>query len=147
MQLSNITLRLGGSQLHTVPKTGVTPAEILVLQRIHGNDSVVDVRPVKFDKNRSHMNEFERLANLYDGAASAAAPGDDAGSIMGTLFPGAMKKLPRTLKEIGMGGMVAPAAEEAEPEPETEVGAEVEQDDPDDEAEVDPFTPPVEDKA
>lgn len=124
MQLSNIVLRIGGSVLHTVPKALVTPAEILVLQRIHGHDAVVDVRPVKKDKNRSHAAEFERLAQLYDGAAQASAPGDESKSILGTLFPGAMKKLPMTLKEIGMDGLVAPLPEEVEvdiePEPEPE---------------------------
>lgn len=113
MQLCNLTLRLGGSPLHTVPKTGVTPAEILVLQHIHGSDAVIDIRPTKIDKHRRHEGEFERLAGLYDRAASASAPGDEAKGVMNTLFPGAMKKLPTTLKEIGLGHYLSPAAVEA----------------------------------
>lgn len=119
MQLSNVMLRLGGSLLHTVQKTNVTPAEILVLQHIHGTDAVVDIRPTKFDKNRGHGPEFERLANLYDAAASASAPGEEAGAILTKLFPGAIKKLPRTLKEIGLGAYEKPEpAAKVEPEPE-----------------------------
>lgn len=110
MQLSNLVLRLGGSLLHTVPVSDATPAEILVLQRIHGDDAVVDVRPVRMDKNRRHAQEFERLAAKYDRAASASAPGDESKSIMASLFPGAMKKLPLTLKDIGLGHYMSPAS-------------------------------------
>lgn len=136
MQICNVIVRLNGSMLHTVPKTGVTPAEILVLQRIHGNDAVVEVRPVKFEKNRSHLKEYDRLASIYDNAASASAPGEEGGSIMGLLFPGAMKKLPRTLKEIGMAGLAAP-----EVEAEVEVEEVLDTDEEPAADEVDPFTP------
>lgn len=119
MQLSNITLRLGGSMLHTVPIANATPAEILVLRRIHGDDAVVDVRPTKIDKARRHEAEYERLAVKYDRAASANAPGDDHKSIMATLFPGAMKKLPVSLTEIGLGHMLSPAARAAAEKPKT----------------------------
>ena len=110
MQLCNLTLRLGGSMLHTVPVVAATPAEILVLKRIHGDDAVVNIRPGKFDKTKRHEDEFERLATKYDRAASASAPGDEAGSIMGQLFPGAIKRLPTTLKEIGLGHILSPAS-------------------------------------
>lgn len=107
MQLANIVLRLGGSLLHTVPIADATPAEILVLQHIHGNDAVVDVRPTRVDKGKRHEAEFDRLATKYDRAASASAPGEDAKSVLATLFPGAMKKLPTTLKEIGLGHVMS----------------------------------------
>lgn len=110
MQLSNINLRLGGSPMHVIHKQGVTPAEILVLQRIHGNDAVVDVRPTKIDKNRRHAEEFDRLAHLYDRGAGVETPDTDQKSILKELFPGAMKKLPVSLKEIGFGHVLSPAA-------------------------------------
>lgn len=110
MQLSNLTLRLGGSMLHTVPKINCTPAEILVLRALHGDDAVVDVRPTKFDKTRRHEDEYERLSTLYDRAASTLAPGGDSKSVMGQLFPGAMKKLPVHLKEIGLGHLMSPTS-------------------------------------
>ena len=108
MQLSKIELRIGGSLLHTTIKTDVTPAEIMVLQRLHGNDAVVNVRPTRIDANRSHSREYDRLANLYDNAASASAPGDESTRLLGQLFPGAMKKLPVTLEEIGMDSLGVP---------------------------------------
>lgn len=112
MQLSNCVLRLNGSLLHTVPKTNVTPAEILVLQKIHGSDAVVDVRPTKFDQNRGHRVEFDRLADLYDkGAGDSAIPEEESKSILNQLFPGAMKKLPTKLDEIGMGHYLSPEAQ------------------------------------
>jgi hypothetical protein len=113
MQLSNVMLRLGGSLQHVVPKTQVTPAEIMVLQRIHGADAVVNVRPVKFDRNRRHADEYDRLAQFYDGAASDNVPGEEAKSILKDLFPGAMKKLPETLEEIGFGHAHSAAAQAA----------------------------------
>jgi hypothetical protein len=147
MQLANIVLRLGGSVLHTVPKDKVTPAEILVLQRIHGSDAVVDVRPAGEDKNRRHQAEFDRLTLRYDRASSfSSAPGEETKSIMQSLFPGAMKKLPMTLEEIGLGHMTSPvsiaAAEAHIAEPTAGEGAEDEINPPDvdDEPERDPLT-------
>lgn len=146
MQLCNITLRLGGSLLHTVPKTGVTPAEILVLQRLHGNDAVTDIRPVKFDKNRGHLTEYDRLAQLYDGAAQASAPGEESGALLGKLFPGAMKKLPRTLKEIGITGLVANEDVRETIVDQTVTEEQAAASEPEADQEFDPFTP-TEDEA
>lgn len=103
MQLSSLTLRIGGSLLHTVHKADCTPAEIMVLQRIHGQDAVADVRPTKIDKSIRHNAEYERLAALYDRSGSVDTPDGPSASILQQMFPGAIKKLPTTLKEIGMG--------------------------------------------
>lgn len=134
MQLANVTVRLGGSLLNTVPKIAVTPAEVLVLQHLHGADAVVDVRPIseaeiaedytvedgyknpgtllRRARSRSEQ-EFARLAAEYDPSAGgmAAAPGanDEASSIMSRLFPGALKKLPTTFAEIGIAFPDEPA--------------------------------------
>jgi hypothetical protein len=115
MQLSNITVRLGGSVLHTVCKVDVTPAEILVLQHIHGEDGVIDIRPSRFDKRRQQAAEFERLAQLYDAGAGSfvSSNGEENSPIMSKLFPGAMKKLPVHLKDIGLGHLMSDAATKA----------------------------------
>lgn len=111
MQLCNLTLRLNGSQLHTVPKNDCTPAEILILQAIHGADATVDIRPTRFDKKRIQMHEWERLSFDYDRQGSmVSAPGEESRSIMARLFPGVMKKLPTTLKEIGLGHLTSAAS-------------------------------------
>lgn len=104
MQLSYVTVRLGGSLMHTVFKKDVTPAEILVLSRIHGDGSVVDIRPTEYDKKRTQNGEFDRLARLYDRRRGISAGPDDKGNsgLLNEMFPGAMKKLPLTLGDIGM---------------------------------------------
>lgn len=114
MQLCTIELCLNGSPINTVIKAGVTPAEILVLQQIHGDDAVRHVRPGKIDRNRRHASEYQRLSELYDRASAfSSKPGEESKSIMEKLFPGIVRKLPTTLKEIGLGYMVSPAAVEA----------------------------------
>jgi hypothetical protein len=106
LQRANVIVRLGGSLTNTVPKLGVTPAEILVLARIHGEDAVVDIRPTGFDKKRSATKqEYERLARLTTAAGGFTdAPGQRRRPQVAhvALFPGAMKRLPVTLEEIGI---------------------------------------------
>lgn len=104
MQLCKITLRLGASLLHTVHKVDVTPAEILVLKAIHGQDAVVDIIPTRVDDRRRHDAEFARLAHAYDRGAGTfvSQPGEEDGGVLGKLFPGAVKRLPLTLEEIGI---------------------------------------------
>lgn len=114
MQLSNAVVRLDGSQLNTVYKKDVTPAEILVLKRLHGDDAVVDIRPTRVDRNRRHQSEFERLQHKYDRASTfVSTPGEEHKSVMASLFPGAMRKLPLTLEEIGLGHLMSDASIEA----------------------------------
>lgn len=118
MQECNCTVRHGGSLLHTIPMTGVTPAEILILRRIHGEDAVVDIRPIRMAKTRQEV-EWARLAEKYDRASSfTSAPGEENQPLMARMFPGAVHRLPVSLKEIGLGHLMSPAsikaAEEAD---------------------------------
>lgn len=139
MQRANVIVRLAGSLTNTVPKFGVTPAEILILRRIHGgDDAVVDIRPTVFDKTVRQEAEYERLSRIYDGGDGfGGSPDEDRKSLMETLFPGAMKRLPMTLEEIGVDtGAVAPEPEPlpdfedaAEDEPETDEAEAVQGDD------------------
>lgn len=114
MQICSVMVRIAGSLLQTVPKPRVTPAEILILQHIHGSDAVVDIRPVEFDETIRNEAELERLSREYDPQAGAftASPGDERGPLIDKLFPGAVKQLPKTLTEIGMPHL-EPVAEEA----------------------------------
>lgn len=102
MQLCDGMLRLGGSVGHTVPMVGLTPAEILVLMHIHGSDALADLRPVKMD-NRTHAAEYDRLSAKYDASSAFDAADTDRKSVMAGLFPGAIRKLPVSLDDIGMG--------------------------------------------
>lgn len=114
MQILNVIVRLGGLLTNTVPKIGVTPAEILCLQAIHGSDAVVDIRPTG-EEQRRDSDEFARLAAIYDRQAGDFddQPNTEREGIMARLFPGAVKRLPQTLEEIGIG----PDAAAAEPAP------------------------------
>lgn len=116
MQLCNVTVRNGGSLLHTVPRLNVTPAEILILQRIHGEDAVVDIRPTRVDKTIRPEILWDQLVRRYErNTAFAPRPGDERKSLMAELFPGAVKKLPATLDEIGLGHLAGDAPIEKKP--------------------------------
>lgn len=115
MQECTITLRLNGSLLHTVQKERVTPAEIVVLRALHGQDAVVDVVPTKMSK-RGHQQEFERLSELYgrSNGANEVHSNDPGKNFVAGLFPGANPTLPIHLKDIGMGNALREAAKEPE---------------------------------
>jgi hypothetical protein len=120
MQICDVTVRLAGSVQHTVPKTGVTPGEIVLLKHIHGGDSVVDIRPTGKIKRSDHA-EWDRLAASYDQAAAMPAPGETRVPLMERLFgASAIRKLPKTLKEIGLDGIVLAGSSEPTPVPEGE---------------------------
>lgn len=112
MQLCDLEVRLNDSAGHTVFRHDATPAEIIVLQAIHGQSAVVNIKPTRMDK-RSHYEEWERLQGLYgkptDGLMDAGN-----GDLLQKLFPGAQKNLPVTLKDIGMGHLMNPLAREKE---------------------------------
>jgi hypothetical protein len=81
------------------------------LKKIHGDDACVDIRPTTVDANIRQEKEWERLQAAYDRAGGMqSAPGEEHKSIMGTLFPGAMKRLPTTLEEIGLGHLLSEAS-------------------------------------
>lgn len=85
MQVCECVVLIGGDQRNSVQKESVTPAEIVLLQRIHGIDAVRDICVLKTDK-RTQEFERDRLGSLY---------GDE---MIGGVF-GAYGKVPTTLKE------------------------------------------------
>ena len=64
VQLFNCELRLGADQMHTVPKFGVTKAEIRIMRDIHGDTSVVKVEEAG-QKEVNEMEELYALASQY----------------------------------------------------------------------------------
>ena len=64
MQILNALVALTGDRNNMVPKCGITPAEILLLQQLHGADSVSQIEPVG-DNPRQPFEEIERLKVLY----------------------------------------------------------------------------------
>jgi hypothetical protein len=101
MELCSATIRLSGSLTNTVFKTHITPAEVLILQSIHGEDAVVDCK-ASGSNRAEHSKEWERLSSIYDNSNGVTTPDGENASIMVRLFPGAVKKLPITFHEIGM---------------------------------------------
>ncbi|CAB4120920.1 hypothetical protein UFOVP4_11 [uncultured Caudovirales phage] len=101
MQVCKLEVRLNDSPGHTVHKTDVTPAEIQVLQAIHGESAVANIQPITMDK-RSQTFEWDRLTGIYGRAPDGLMDAGN-GALLERLFPGASKKLPVSLKDIGMG--------------------------------------------
>ena len=61
MEICTCLVSIGGDPRHVVPKHSTTPAEIVLLQRLHGNDAVTEIVVTEKDK-RSHEDERDRLA-------------------------------------------------------------------------------------
>jgi len=94
METANIMLALGGDAGNTVPKYGVTVAEIAVLRLIHGESSVTDVEPVG-EIERTNRQELERLNLLF-----RRPEGAEQRSPVATLFPGAGARVFTSLDEL-----------------------------------------------
>lgn len=93
MQRCNCTVRIGGDVGNTVQKSGVSPAELVVLEAIHGEGSVVDIQPTHMDKTPHHQ-ERSRIATIY------------GQHVLDRLFPGEFNSLPVSLKQVRIGGQV-----------------------------------------
>jgi hypothetical protein len=102
MNTINCGLKL--NEYHTGIGTGITPAEVLVLNAIHypGADRgiyPVIVAPVAAEAiERSDVDEFERLKLKY----KATVDGDPKKPLVAQMFPGVSPKLPATFEEIGL---------------------------------------------
>lgn len=97
MQVCNAIVRLSGDVRFQVPKEGITPAEILVLQSVQAaEDAVADI-VVTGETDRNMHAEMDRLCAIY-GERKVRA-----------IFPGAHPRLPVTLDEIS----ITPKAVEA----------------------------------
>lgn len=90
MQHANCFVRLGGKLDHEIYKVNVTPAEVAVLQYIHGKDGVVKVQLTSGNDKTPHAAEAERLRGIYGAAPFEAT------------FPGAHPQLPTTFGDIGV---------------------------------------------
>ena len=68
MYFYKVTLRLSGFMMNEVPKV-VNAPEFLILQYIHGGDSLVNVSEIK-NENINLMEERRRLKGTYDNSLS-----------------------------------------------------------------------------
>lgn len=96
MELANCILALGGDRQNTVPKFGVTPAEIAVLMAIHGDDAVFDIEPTGDVSSRRSSEEIERLVANYPAK-------DESGKlIVESIYPGRQPILHKTFADLDL---------------------------------------------
>ncbi|SFI05682.1 hypothetical protein [Methylobacterium brachiatum] len=106
MDTAHVFVALAGDRGNSVPKM-VTPAEIQILQRLHGDDAVHDILPAA-PVQRSKQQELGRLAGLYP------ARDEDGKHHLQTIFP-SHTLLPMTLDELGLPDALFRATTRARP--------------------------------
>lgn len=109
MELANVMLALGGDRNNTVPKYGVTPAEIAVLAAIHGADAVFDVVPLEETAEISFKEERERLLRSYP------AKNEDNELIVLKVYPGVSPILHTDIASLGLEETLFKATDHAKP--------------------------------
>jgi hypothetical protein len=100
MQLAHCFVKHQGNHYHAIKRINVSPAEILVLKKIHGADAITGVQYAG-DSERSDADEVENLNRIYGGKEETQAH-------VANLFPGAAPKLPQTLAEVGYDLKIEP---------------------------------------
>jgi hypothetical protein len=95
MQTANVMVALGGDTGNTVPRAGVTAAEIAVLRSIHGDEAVFDIEPTG-SITRDNREERRRLLETYP-----ARDGENK-LIVEQLFPGAAARVFEAIDELGL---------------------------------------------
>lgn len=103
MKLANIMLAIGGGRDNTIPKYGVTAAEIGVLRAIHGEDAVFDVEPTTenaLNENggeRTNRQELNRLKYSYGKATDT-----NGVALVENLYPGAAARVFEGFDELDL---------------------------------------------
>jgi hypothetical protein len=64
MQTMNALVALSGDRNNMIFRNELTPAEIILLQALHGADAVLQIEPTG-EVKREPMQEVERLKTLY----------------------------------------------------------------------------------
>lgn len=127
MQQANVMLALGGNLGQTVPKFGVTPAEVAVLREIHGSAAVYDIQPLDEEVDRSSREERSRLLEIY-----GKPPGSREISAVEFLFPGAAARVYESFDELELDESFYKATGRVKP---TKVKAKAKRSEPDEEDE------------
>lgn len=96
MQTANVMLAIAGDARNTVPKYGVTAAEVAVLRYIHGEDAVFDIEVLDEDVKRTHRQEIGRLTEAY-GRQEGERRSSPA---VAELYPGAAARVFETFAEL-----------------------------------------------
>lgn len=92
MQIANALLSLAGDPGNTVPKYGITVAELTVLRVIHGEGAVNEIEPIG-EIVRSDREELERLHEMFPRPAGTPSP-------VRATYPGAVARVHHTFAEV-----------------------------------------------
>ena len=99
-KLYSCKLRIGGSVLNEIRKTDATAPEIEVLRRLHGSDSVLEIKETG-SVSRSDRAERERIETIY--ASPTQSVGDALARkqrMLSDLFGHARNPLPKEVEEV-----------------------------------------------
>ena len=105
MQTLNAMVAITGDRNNMVWKVGLTPAEVLLLQQLHGADAVLQIEP-SGDVKRDPHEEIQRLK------ASYPLHGERVQNIWRD-FPG--PSFPLQIEQIGLNSALLKPAESAAP--------------------------------
>lgn len=96
LETASILLALGGDQGNTVPKYGVTPAELMVLRQLHGEDAITEIKVLDEVSEVTNRQEVGRLREIY-----ARREGDNTvAREVDMLFPGIGAHVPSKFSEL-----------------------------------------------
>jgi len=122
MEYANVIVKLAGEADNTVPKYGVTAAEIAVLLAIHGPDSVYDIEPIDPPKDEDgkvikvrNRDELVRLRETYSSQNSRP--------VVEALFPGSAARVHETIEELDLPDELFKPKSRAKPKHETSTSA------------------------
>jgi len=106
--MKTINCRIKLHEFADISGLGITPAEAVVLQTLHGANAggagKVIMNPVAAGEvKRSDVEEVNRLMGKYPVRGKSEQP------IVKELFPGALPKLPASFAEIGIENVAEPA--------------------------------------
>lgn len=95
-RLYNVTVQLGGSAMHAVPKTKITAPEIALLAMVHGPDAIIPRSIVHLKDQYESIDSFELRAQLIERYKTANINGE---AMLQALF-GALGPLPTRIEEV-----------------------------------------------
>lgn len=118
MKYYSLELNIAGDRNHVITKHKVSTPEVLLLQSIHGNGSVYNVRPFKqegIDRTPEAVTK-EFLGKVY--RKTKLGSGNDVRPALVQVFPGWPNvKLPTDLKDTTFDeAFMKPAKDEADPD-------------------------------
>lgn len=111
MQTASILLAIAGDSGNIVPKYGVTPSEVAVLQAIHGEDSVTEIQ-IGDDIDRKGREDIGRLRETYGAFRDA-----NNTRVVDTMFPGVAARAFESFDELDIEEQFYAAEKRAVPKP------------------------------